>query len=124
MVLGVARFIGFLPSTDLDRSRDFYERLGLACIESSPPRNVHDANGTQLWVTLVDELTPQPFTVAGWHVPDIGSTLEALRTVGVEPKMYDGFGQDNRGVWRTPSGSQVVWFDDPDGNNLSVTQLG
>ena len=30
--------------------------------------------------------------------------------------------QDNRGVWNAPSGAQVAWFTDPDGNVLSVTQ--
>jgi hypothetical protein len=35
---------------------------------------------------------------------------------------YDSLEQDNRGVWTTPSGAQVAWFKDPDGNTLSLTQ--
>jgi hypothetical protein len=31
--------------------------------------------------------------------------------------------QDVNGVWTTPGGDKVAWFTDPDGNNLSVTQL-
>jgi hypothetical protein len=123
MVLREAQYVGFLPSTDLNRFRAFFERLGLTCTTSSPHHNVHDANGTPLWVTLVEELTPHPFTVGGWEVPDIGVAVTALRAAGVEPLVYDGFGQDDRGVWSAPSGSQVVWFNDADGNNLSVTQL-
>jgi predicted enzyme related to lactoylglutathione lyase len=29
--------------------------------------------------------------------------------------------QDARGIWRTPGGDQVAWFEDPDGNTLSLT---
>lgn len=124
MVLAEAQFVGFLPSTDLGRSREFFERVGLRCTAESPHHCVYDANGTPLWVTLVEELTPHPFTVGGWGVPDIGVAVAALREAGIVPLVYDGFGQDERGVWTAPSGSQVAWFNDADGNNLSVTQLG
>lgn len=124
MVLGQAQYVGFLPSTDLERSREFFERLGLRWVEGSPHHNVHDANGSPLWVTLVDALTPQPFTIGGWHVTDIAATVDALRGAGVEPLVYDGFGQDDRGVWTAPSGAKVVWFNDTDRNTLSITQLG
>jgi len=30
---------------------------------------------------------------------------------------------DERGIWRSPSGGDVPWFADPDGNVLSLTQL-
>src|SRR5262249_48361570 len=105
-------------------SREFFERLGLPKVGGSPHHNVHDANGMPLWVTLVDSLTPHPFTVGGWEVPDIGVAVAALVEAGVQPLVYDGFGQDERGRWTAPSGSQVVWFNDADGNNLSVTQPG
>jgi catechol 2,3-dioxygenase-like lactoylglutathione lyase family enzyme len=121
-VLSQASFVGFLPSTNLARSREFFERLGLPFVTGSPHHNVHDANGTQLWVTAVEELTPHPFTVAGWEVPDIGVAVAGLEAAGIVPMRYDGMGQDDRGVWSAPSGAQVVWFSDPDGNNLSVTQ--
>ena len=30
--------------------------------------------------------------------------------------------QDDAGVWSAPSGALVAWFEDPDGNLLSVVQ--
>jgi hypothetical protein len=30
---------------------------------------------------------------------------------------------DERGVWTTPGGDQVLWFRDPDGNVLSLTRF-
>ncbi len=31
--------------------------------------------------------------------------------------------QDELGIWISPSKARVAWFKDPDGYNLSVTQL-
>ena len=40
-------------------------------------------------------------------------------------KRYDGFDQDALGIWSAPEGgTKIVWFEDPDGNLLSVTQVG
>jgi predicted enzyme related to lactoylglutathione lyase len=30
--------------------------------------------------------------------------------------------QDELGIWTAPSGSRIAWFNDPDGNVLSVAQ--
>jgi predicted enzyme related to lactoylglutathione lyase len=30
--------------------------------------------------------------------------------------------QDADGIWTSPSGALVAWFEDPDGNTLSLTQ--
>jgi hypothetical protein len=29
--------------------------------------------------------------------------------------------KDVKGIWSTPTGDQVAWFKDPDGNTLSLT---
>jgi len=40
-------------------------------------------------------------------------------------KIYEGFGQDENGIWSPPGGgAKVAWFSDPDGNVLSLTQFG
>jgi catechol 2,3-dioxygenase-like lactoylglutathione lyase family enzyme len=123
-VLTQARFVGFLASTDLRRSRAFFEQLGLPCIEDSPFACVLDANGTPLRVTAVEEHTPQPFTVAGWEVDDMDAAVVALTGAGVVPLRFAGMDQDERGVWAAPGGAEVVWFADPDGNVLSLTRTG
>ncbi|HEY6791637.1 MAG TPA: hypothetical protein VI365_30420 [Trebonia sp.] len=72
-------------------------------------------------VTPVPELTAQPFTIAGWKVPDIDATVRALTDVGIEFARYDGMTQDDLGIWTSPNGDRVAWFKDPDGNTLSLT---
>ena len=36
---------------------------------------------------------------------------------------YAGLEQDELGIWSAPSGARVVWFEDPDGNTLSLTEF-
>jgi hypothetical protein len=69
----------------------------------------------------VGEFTAQPFTVAGWQVPDIDATVSALAGRGVEFNRYDGMAQDDLGIWTAPGGDRIAWFKDPDGNTLSLT---
>jgi catechol 2,3-dioxygenase-like lactoylglutathione lyase family enzyme len=123
-MLSSAPGIAFLPSTDLDRSRRFFEReLGLSVESLDEYACVLHAGSTTLRVTRVEELRPQPFTVFGWFVPDIRSTVDGLATRGITCLDYDGLEQDPAGIWTTPSGDQIAWFTDPDGNVLSLTQV-
>ena len=121
-VLTDAAPAAFIPSTDLDRSRAFYEgTLGLRLVEANPARLILDVAGTKLSVVKVgDSLDPQPFTIFGWEVADLDATIAALAERGIEFLRYDGFDQDAAGVWTAPSGTRVAWFEDPEGNNLSV----
>jgi catechol 2,3-dioxygenase-like lactoylglutathione lyase family enzyme len=114
----------FVPTTDMDRAAAFYgETLGLDVLEHTPYAVVLDAGGTTVRVTLVQELQPQPFTILGWLVDDIESTARALADAGIEPLRYDGMEQDPAGVWTAPGGARVLWFNDPDGNTLSLTAV-
>ena len=122
-MLGSAPIVAFAPTTDLGRAREFFgDLLGLTLRYEDGFACVFDANGTQLRVSLVEQLTPAPFTILGWTVPDAHSAARELARRGVELLRIPGMGQDDDGVWPAPGGAQVVWFHDPDGNTLSVTQ--
>jgi catechol 2,3-dioxygenase-like lactoylglutathione lyase family enzyme len=124
-VLDSAQVIAFLPSTDLERSRRFYvDTLGLAFVDLTPFALVLRAgDGTMVRVARVDDLRPQPFTVFGWAVRDITEAVADLARSGVACVRYDGMGQDDVGVWTTPAGDRIAWFQDPDANTLSLTQF-
>ncbi len=112
----------FVPTLDMDRAAAFYgQTLGLEVLEQTPYAVVLDAAGTTVRITLVQELTVQPFTILGWLVEDLDAVVNALLAVGVEPLRYEGMAQDERGVWTAPGGARIVWFHDPDGNTLSLT---
>lgn len=121
-MLGGAPLMAFVPVRDLAAGRAFYgETLGLPVTDENPFAVVLDAGGTMLRVTEVGELQPQPFTIAGWAVPDIEAAVDALVGRGVTFTRYEGMEQDERGIWTTPGGDRVAWFTDPDGNTLSLT---
>jgi catechol 2,3-dioxygenase-like lactoylglutathione lyase family enzyme len=125
-VLGTSKIVAFAPTTDPARARAFYEGvLGLRLVADEKPfALVFDANGTMLRVASVREHHPQPFTILGWEVESIETTVQQLTAVGVEflrfPGMNDG---DALGIWTSPSGARVAWFHDPDKNVLSLTQF-
>jgi len=122
-VLTDATIVAFAPSTDLERSHEFYGGvLGLRCVEATPFANVYDANGTALRVTRVQQVATAPYTVLGWSVGDIYVTIAALTARGVEVSRFEGVEQDEAGVWTAPGGARIAWFHDPDGNILSLTQ--
>jgi catechol 2,3-dioxygenase-like lactoylglutathione lyase family enzyme len=121
-MLGDAAFVGFIPVTSLDTAREFYcDTLGLIVVDQTPVAVVVNAGGASLRLTEVPQLRPQAFTVAGWLVSDISSTIASLAKAGVSMKRYEGMVQDDQGVWTAPSGDRVAWFADPDGNVLSIT---
>ncbi|MGH7685821.1 MAG: VOC family protein [Candidatus Dormibacteria bacterium] len=124
MVLTGAPLVAFLATTDAARAKGFYEgTLGLTLIEETPFALTFDCGGTTLRVTPVAHLAPQPFTVAGWRVDDIARSVGELKARGVAMQRYEGVDQDDLGVWRSPSGARIAWFQDPDGNTLSLTQV-
>ncbi|MFZ0129784.1 MAG: VOC family protein [Candidatus Dormiibacterota bacterium] len=119
-----ARLIAFVPTTDLPRAREFYlEILGLRMAEESPFACVFDANGTMLRLTPVRKLSRVRYTVLGWGVGDIAAAAAWLAAAGVTLLRYRGMDVDEHGIWTSPSGDRVAWFEDPDGNLLSLTQF-
>jgi len=116
--------ISLIPIRDGDSARHFYEEtLGLRFVDDDGFAIVFEVHGRFLRLTRVPELTPQPFSIIGWQVPDIAETVRGLMERGVTFTRYPQLEQDELGVWATPDGSaRVAWFPDPEGNVLSVVE--
>lgn len=110
--------------TDLDRALTFYrDTLGLPVHEADDHGVSLDLGSALLRVTPIPGHAASPHPVMGWDVPDIRTTMAALKDAGVACIVYDGFGQDELGIWTSPDGvTSVAWFADPDGNVLSLSQ--
>jgi predicted enzyme related to lactoylglutathione lyase len=120
-VLENAQLVGFVGVTDLDAAERFYgDVLGLVLQDARPFALVHATARTRLRITLVDQVHAAPYTVLGWAVNDLEGEIDRLVAAGVVFNRYDGMEQDDRGIWTSPSGARIAWFDDPDGNNLSL----
>ena len=114
----------FLATANAEAARAFYEgKLGLALEADDPYALVYQMAGTELRLSKVPNHTPLPFTVLDWQVPSISDAHTTLAGNGVEFTIYDGMGQDENGVWTSPdAGARILWFKDPDGNVLSVSE--
>lgn len=123
-MLNQARLVAFIATSNPDRAHRFYgEQLGLKLVSDDPFALVFDANGTTIRVQEVERFIPQPFTVLGWIVSNLEQVLAELRATHIACEQFPGLEQDERGIWSAPSGAQVAWLKDPDGNVLSLTEL-
>ncbi len=127
MCLTASAPIGFIPTANAEAARAFYEgilglrfesddRFALVFRLGPPP-------GIMLRVIRTGQpFTPAPFTVFGWEVDALEDTIDELVAKGVSFVRYGFFEQDARGIWTAPGGSRIAWFNDPDGNTLSLSQ--
>jgi catechol 2,3-dioxygenase-like lactoylglutathione lyase family enzyme len=116
--------IAFVITRDRKAAEAFYGKtLGLRQLPGDDFAAVYDLAGVPLRITEVPDHQPSPHPVLGWRVADIAATVDALTARGVRFSIYEGMGQDARGIWTSPDGSaRVAFFSDPDGNGLSLTQ--
>jgi catechol 2,3-dioxygenase-like lactoylglutathione lyase family enzyme len=108
---------------DRARATAFYrDTLGLTVAHEDSFAAVFNIGGVTLRVSRVADFTPHEHTILGFNVPDVASTVKALRGKGVTFNSYQHVSQDEVGIWTAPGGAvRVAWFKDPDGNVLSVT---
>ena len=124
MILENCELVAFLATTQAERARAFYcGVLGLGFEEDGPFALVVRTANAALRIQKVAAFTPLPFTALGWRVGNIGATVKELMGRGVAFERFEGMGQDELGIWDSPSGARVCWFKDPDGNILSLTQF-
>ncbi|WP_314422274.1 VOC family protein [uncultured Microbacterium sp.] len=111
----------FVPVTDVDRSKEFYTKIGfnpdhdqvpyegLRFVQMTPPGSACSiAFGSGLGI----DLEPGQQNTIQVVVPDADEALAMLRGVGVDAK-----GVDEQGWGR------FVSFDDPDGNTWTLQEL-
>lgn len=116
--------IAFIATTDPARAKKFYAKtLGLRLVSEDDFALVFDAGGTMLRVATVQHLQPAGYTVLGWIVPNIAASVRTLKRRGVSFQRYPGMEQDALAIWTSPSRALIAWFEDADGNTLSLTEF-
>lgn len=111
----------FVPVTDVDRAKDFYEKIGfhadhdvtptegLRFVQLTPPGSACSiAIGTGLGI----QIEPGSQNTIQVVVPDADAVLAQLRDLGVEAEGVD------EQAW-----GRFVSFADPDGNTWTLQQL-
>jgi catechol 2,3-dioxygenase-like lactoylglutathione lyase family enzyme len=121
MFANTKAFSGFAVE-DLERARRFYgETLGLETSEEHGLMTLHLAVERPTLVYPKPGHTPADYTILNFPVEDIETAVDALAARGVKFERYEGFDQDEKGVFRG-GGPYIAWFKDPAGNVLSVLQ--
>lgn len=124
-ILAAARPVVIIATRDRTLSMPWYrDTLGLKLLSEDPYAAVFALNGAVMRLSTIEDWTPHAHTVFGFEVADISAAIKALTAKGVKFLVYPGFGQSDDGVWTSPDGAaKVAWFNDPDGNNLSITEF-
>lgn len=109
-----------LSSTDLDRSRRFWEGTCGLVVKDRTDEGImlECGNNTSLYIYHRDERPRANNTVCTFEVPDLEAKVRELRDNGVRFEEYDQPGlKTKNGIASSPDGSwRAAWFKDPDGN--------
>jgi extradiol dioxygenase family protein len=108
---------------DIGKAREFYgETLGLKTSvldEDNGILSLQLARDRDVLVYGKGDFAPATYTVLNFQVDDIDAAVDQLASRGVSFERYDGFDQDEKGIFRG-DGPEIAWFKDPAGNILSV----
>lgn len=122
-MLATSKMMGFVPTKDSRKAREFYEgKLGFQFVSDDEYALVMRAGQTMIRISKGANFTPAPYTVLGWEAQDIEAIVRWLTGRGVLFEKYPFVQDQELGIWTAPSGDRVAWFKDPDGNVLSVSQ--
>jgi len=122
-MLGAGEMMGFVPTTDYDRARAFYEgKLGFEFVSLDQYALVMRVGGHMIRISKIPNFTPLQGTILGWEIKNVQAVASWLRDRGVVTEKYPFVQDKDLGIWTTPNGDKVAWFKDPDGNLLSISQ--
>jgi catechol 2,3-dioxygenase-like lactoylglutathione lyase family enzyme len=119
-------FSGFAVD-DLEKAQKFYEgTLGLNVSAEYELLTLHLAGDRDTLVYPKPDFTPATYTILNFQVADIDEVVDELVKRGVRFERYEGFDQDEKGIFRggEDRGPSIAWFTDPAGNILSVLEEG
>ena len=121
-MLTVGKLVGFLTTTDYEKARAFYEgKLGFEVVSLDQFALAMRAGKNMIRISKAETFQPAQGTVLGWEVDDVRAAVLWLSSRDVVTEKYGFVADQELGIWTAPSGDQVAWFKDPDGNVLSLS---
>jgi catechol 2,3-dioxygenase-like lactoylglutathione lyase family enzyme len=121
-MLTAGKLVGFLTTTDYQKARDFYEgKLGFDFVSLDAFALAMRAGKNMIRISKAETFKPAQGTVLGWEVDDVRAVVLWLKSRDVVTEKYGFVADQELGIWTAPSGDQVAWFKDPDGNVLSIS---
>ena len=122
-MLGDKDVCAVLAVKDLERAKKFYgETLGLKPGDSPDPNGIMYSSGNSKVLVYESQYAgTNQATAAAWKADDIEQLVESLKAKGVSFEQYDIPGVTREGDIHIMGELKAVWFKDPDGNILNIT---
>ncbi len=123
-MLKSAPVYSYVPATDLDRARKFYEdTLGLGPGEPAGPGLTFKCGwGTAFFLYPSAGAGTNRASCAFWKVGDVAAVVNWLKHRGVVFEEYDLPGMKTVDSVFTGGGAKAAWFKDSEGNIMAVIQ--
>jgi catechol 2,3-dioxygenase-like lactoylglutathione lyase family enzyme len=115
-----------LAVSDLDAARDFYENtLGLAPLQEVPGAMLYKSGGSVVLIYPSEYAGTNQATAASWAVgEDFDAIIQGLQAKGITFEQYDDLPETTReGDVHIAGEFKAVWFKDPAGNILNLTNM-
>lgn len=117
--------VPYIPATDIQRARDFYElKVGLVPREEVAGGVVYEcAGGSWIFLYQSSGAGTSQASQAFWQVQDIEKEVADLRSRGVVFEQYDRPGalKTVNGI-SEGGGTRAAWFKDSEGNIMALIQ--
>jgi catechol 2,3-dioxygenase-like lactoylglutathione lyase family enzyme len=125
-VLNDKPIFAYIPATDLDRARKFYEEtIGLT--PNDPNENgvtYKGAGNTAVFLYVTPNAGTNQASTMFWGVDDIRAEVDELKAKGVVFENYDNEWMHGVDDVYIGGGAKAAWFRDPDGNTLALIEDG
>ncbi|HYN12532.1 MAG TPA: VOC family protein [Burkholderiales bacterium] len=115
----------YIPATDVERARKFYEMtLGLkAKVEYAGGVIYECGQGTEAFLYPTINAGTSRASQAYWQVEDVEAEVTVLKARGVVFEEYDMPEMEMKNSIATGGGAKTAWFKDSEGNILAVSQV-
>lgn len=122
-MLTQAKSFASLAATDFEAVKQFYaSKVGLTIVEEITGYMVMFKTGDgKLMLYAKSDHQPANNTVFNFEVENLLTTIEDLKTRGINMEIYPGLKQDELGI-SNEGPSPMAWFRDPAGNIIGLIQ--
>jgi catechol 2,3-dioxygenase-like lactoylglutathione lyase family enzyme len=121
-MLGNSTIVTTIAVRDIGLAKEFYEdKLGLQQIDEDAGGVTYRSGAGKLFIYQAPTAGSSKATCAAWEVDDLETVVADLRSHGIVFDNYDIPGAEFDGDIYTMGSQKAAWFQDPDGNILSVS---
>jgi predicted enzyme related to lactoylglutathione lyase len=122
-MLTTAPIRAYIPASDVQRARTFYERtVGLRPKEDYAGGVIYECGGTEVFLYPTSNAGTSRASQAYWQVHDVEAEVAELKARGVLFEEYDMPGVEMRNSIAVGGGAKTAWFKDTEGNILAISQ--